>query len=94
MSTVNLTETLIRVLDRQPQLAGQIEDKLLNSGILFIPPDARQARIAAHARMTYPLNLGDCFVYALAVVEDCPILALDEDFRSTDQPVVFPESSS
>jgi ribonuclease VapC len=90
MSTVNLAETLIRVRDRQPQLYDQIEDELLSSGIRFVPPDVEQARIVAEARFRYPLNLGDCFAYALATVEDCPILAKDSDFRKTDRPVLFP----
>jgi len=90
MSTVNLTETLIRVRDRQPQLYETIETELLTSGIRFIPPDVEQAKIAAEARLRYPLNLGDCFAYALAVVEDCPILALDSDFRAVDRPVLRP----
>jgi ribonuclease VapC len=92
MSTVNLTETLIRVRDRQPQLYETIETELLTSGIRFVPPDVEQAKIAAEARLRYPLNLGDCFAYALAVVENCPILALDSDFRAVDRPVVLPES--
>ncbi|HEX4965777.1 MAG TPA: type II toxin-antitoxin system VapC family toxin [Thermoanaerobaculia bacterium] len=90
MSTVNLTETLIRVRDRQPQLYEQIEEALLSSGIRFVPPDVEQARIAAEARMKYPLNLGDCFAYALATVERCPILAKDSDFRKADNPVLHP----
>lgn len=71
--------------------AGAIEAELLSSGIRFIPPDVQQARIAAEARLRYPLNLGDCFAYALASVEDCPILALDGDFRSVDVPVLTPD---
>ncbi len=94
MSTVNLTETLIRVRDRQAQLADEIEERLLQSGIRFVPPDVEQARIAASARLRYPLNLGDCFVYALAVTEDCAILALDRDFRAVDRPVVAPWTES
>ena len=92
MSTVNLTETMIRVRDRQPQLYEKIEAELLSSGIRFVPPDVRQAQIAAEARLRYPLNLGDCFAYALAVAEECSILALDEDFRSVDRPVLLPAS--
>ena len=92
MSTVNLTETQIRVRDRQPQSFEQIEMELLNSGIRFVPPDVQQARIAAEARLRYPLNLGDCFAYALAVVEDLPILAVDRDFQSTDRPAVSPDT--
>ena len=92
MSTVNLTETLIRVRDRQPQLYETIESELLRSGIRFVPPDVEQAGIAAEARLRYPMNLGDCFAYALAVVENCPILAIDSDFRRVDRPVLRPES--
>ncbi len=90
MSTVNLTETLIRVRDRQPQVADEIEDRLLQSGIRFVAPDVEQARLAAVARLRFPLNLGDCFVYALAAVEGCSILALDRDFRSVDCSVILP----
>src|SRR3954453_14996338 len=93
MSTVNLAETLIRVRDRQPQLYSQIEEELLSSGIRFVPPDVEQARIVAEARIRYPLNLGDCFAYALAKVESCPILAKDSDFRKADNPVLFPPQS-
>lgn len=91
MSTVNLTETLIRVRDRRPQAAQQLEEILLSSGIRFVAPDVAQARVAAEARLRYPLNLGDCFVYALAVQENCPILTLDQDFRRVDRPVILPD---
>ena len=90
MSTVNLTEALIRIRDRQPQLYGEIEARLLASGIRFVAPDVEQAQIAAKARLQYPLNLGDCFAYALAVQEKCPILTLDHDFLAVDQRVVLP----
>jgi ribonuclease VapC len=92
MSTVNLTETLIRIRDRQPHLYETLEAELLSSGIRFVLPDVEQARIAAEARLRYPLNLGDCFAYALATVESCPILARDRDFRAVDRPVVLPEA--
>lgn len=92
MSTVNLSETLIRVRDRQPHHYEKIEARLLNSGIRFMPPDVRQAQIAAKARLRFPLNLGDCFAYALAVVEDCPVLAADRDFRAIDRPFLLPPS--
>lgn len=92
MSTVNLAETLIRLRDRQPNLYEQLEAQLLGSGIRFIAPDEQQARIVAEARFRYPLNLGDCFAYALAAVEDCSILALDRDFRNVDRPVLLPGS--
>ncbi len=91
MSTVNLTETLILTKDRQPQLFEELAERLLTSDIRFVAPDADQARVAADARLRYPLNLGDCFAYALASAEGAPILTLDEDFRAVDVPVVMPE---
>lgn len=90
MSTVNLTETLIRLQDRQPQLFAALEEKLLYNGIRFVAPDVEQSRIAATARIKFPLNLGDCFAYALAFQEDCPILTLDKDFRILNHEVIHP----
>ncbi|HSW94093.1 MAG TPA: type II toxin-antitoxin system VapC family toxin [Gammaproteobacteria bacterium] len=90
MSTVNLTETLIHLQDRQPQLFSTLEDKLLYNGIRFVAPDVEQSKIAAQARINFPLNLGDCFAYALAIKEDCPILTLDKDFLKLDHPIIFP----
>lgn len=90
MSTVNLAEALIRIRDRQPTLAGELQTRLLGSGIHFVPPDQAQAVIAARARHQFPLNLGDCFAYALAVSQDCEILTLDDDFRKTDRPILLP----
>jgi ribonuclease VapC len=90
MSTVNLTETLIRLRDRRPESVDEIEELLLEGGIRFIAPDAGQAKIAAEARFRYPLNLGDCFAYALASTQGGPILTLDLDFRSVDVEVLLP----
>lgn len=90
MSTVNLTETLIRLRDRQPVRFVELERQLLNSGIRFVPPDIEQARIAAEARLRFPLDLGDCFVYALARIESQAILTLDSDFRCLDVAVITP----
>lgn len=90
MSTVNLTEVLIVLRDRQPQQFEALERRVLESGIRFVAPDADQARIAAEARGRMPLNLGDCFAYALAAVEGCPILTVDADFARLDHPVLLP----
>lgn len=90
MSTVNLAEVLIIVRDRQPQLYQEIETQLMELGIRFVAPDLEQTRIAADARIRYPLNLGDCFAYALARAEECSVLTLDEDFRIVDLEVVLP----
>ncbi|HWO23372.1 MAG TPA: type II toxin-antitoxin system VapC family toxin [Kofleriaceae bacterium] len=90
MSTVNLAETLILIRDRQPQLYDELEAQILELGIRFVAPDVAQARLAAEARVRFPLNLGDCFAYALACEEDCPILTLDQDFRAVDREVILP----
>jgi uncharacterized protein with PIN domain len=90
MCTVNLTETLIHLQNRQPKLFPVLEETLFNSGIQFIAPDQEQAHIAARARLKYPLNLGDCFAYALAVKENCSILTLDKDFKALDNSVIHP----
>lgn len=90
MSTVNLAECLIRIRDRQPHLGDDIAEELLTSGIRFVAPDVEHATLAAEARMRYPLNLGDCFAYALARVEGMAVLTLDRDFRALDVPVILP----
>jgi hypothetical protein len=40
---VKLSETLIRVRDRQPHHYEKIEAELLNSGIRFVPPGSEAA---------------------------------------------------
>jgi len=90
MSTVNLAEALILIQDRQPQLFRQLRISILGSPIRFVPPSVEHAETAAAARLRYPLNLGDCFAYALARHEGTPVLTLDPDFRRVDIPVVLP----
>lgn len=90
MSTVNLTEVLIHLRDRRPGAIAELEDRVLTLGLRYVPPSVEQARVAAAARLRYPLNLGDCFVYALAIEERSAILTLDTDFRAVDCPVVMP----
>jgi len=92
MSTVNLAEALILIRDRQPKLYGELETQILSSGIAFIAPDTQQALIASAARIEYPLNLGDCFAYALAVTENGAILTLDRDFTKTNVRCVIPKA--
>lgn len=90
MSTVNLAETLILFKDRQPHLFKDIEQKLFDSYIKFIPPDISQAKMAAQARLKFPINLGDCFAYALAKQNNYAILTLDSDFLKTDCEIIIP----
>lgn len=93
MSTVNLTECLLRIRSRQPVKADQLESELLAGEIEFVAPDKAQAILAARARLLYPLNLGDCFAYALAKTHNQPLLTLDRDFRSTDITIIQPQRS-
>ncbi|MCS6951726.1 MAG: type II toxin-antitoxin system VapC family toxin [Bryobacterales bacterium] len=90
MSAVNYAETLALLQDRQPNLYAELRDAIRASPIRLVPPTEEQAEIAAEARLRYPLNLGDCFAYALAKVEDCPLLTLDRDFSKTDLRVILP----
>jgi len=89
MSTVNLTEVLILVANKRPHLLQEIRDEIYASSIELMPPTVTQAEIAANARVKYPLNLGDCFAYALAKSEGDSIITLDKDFLKTDLDVVF-----
>ncbi len=90
MSTVNYAEALILIHDRQPHLFEEMRDRILESSIRLIAPTAEHAETAALARLRYPLNLGDCFAYALARHEDRPLLTLDRDFRRTDIKALLP----
>ena len=65
MSTINLTECLIILRLRRPRQADALAQRLLASSIDFVPTDRAQAELAAAARDAYPLNLGDCFAYAI-----------------------------
>ena len=90
MSTVNYAEALILVTDRSPSTAVHVREAVEASSIRLVPPSVRHAEIAAVARKRYRLNLGDCFAYALAKDEACPVLTLDRDFRATDVAAVLP----
>jgi ribonuclease VapC len=90
MSTVNYAEALILVADRSPAAAVHVREAVESSSIRLVSPSVQHAEIAAIARGRYPLNLGDCFAYALAKGEDCPVLTLDRDFRRTDVAAVLP----
>jgi len=90
MSTVNLTEALIIIRSRQEKLFDQLRTEIFGTPIRFVPPTVKHAETAAWARLKFPLNLGDCFAYALAKEEDDSLLTLDTDFGQTDIPIVIP----
>ena len=84
ISAVNYTECLIRVLDRAPDAAETLERALAGFALEVVPVDLLLASVAANARLRYPINLGDCFAYALAKTRKLPLLTLDGDFSKTD----------
>jgi ribonuclease VapC len=94
MSTANYAEALILIGKKGAEALQTFRDWLQESSIRLVPLSMEQAEIAAVARRKYPLNLGDCFAYALAKENNCPVLTLDSDFRNADVPVVSPRSSS
>lgn len=88
MSAVNYTECLIRVLDSAPDSAGVLEHALAEFALEIVPVDRVLASAAAHARLKYPINLGDCFAYSLAKARGIALLTLDSDFAKTDVQLV------
>lgn len=94
MSSVNYAEVLILLQSKQPAHAAMIREEIEQTSIRVVPSTPQHAEIAAAARLKYPLNMGDCFAYALAKEEDCPLLTLDRDFRNTDISVVLPKRVS
>jgi ribonuclease VapC len=88
MSAVNYAECLIRVLDRAPLAANTLERTLAEFALEIVPVDRMLASDAAIARLRYPINLGDCFAYALAKSRGMTLLTLDADFDKTDVALV------
>ena len=88
MSAVNYTECLIGVLDRAPDSAAVLERALAEFAVEIMPVDRLLASAAAHARLKYPINLGDCFACSLAKARGIALLTLDSDFAKTDAQLV------
>ena len=67
------------------------------AGIGLAPVDGAQARLALRARIRFGrgmghgglLNFGDAFSYALARVNEAPLLSIGDDFGTTDVAVAF-----
>jgi ribonuclease VapC len=78
-------------------LSGEMNTLLERLGFTVVPVTAAVSRRIAEAyarwgRGVHPagLNLGDCFAYALARENDCPLLYVGEDFARTDLPRASP----
>jgi ribonuclease VapC len=96
MSVANYVETgTVLAGRRHDARAGAIRDLdafLDEAGIMLVPIDASQARVALAARIRFGrgmghgglLNFGDAFAYALAKVNSAPLLFTGDDFKRTD----------
>lgn len=79
------------------QAIDDLDDFLIEAGIALVPVDVRQARLALRARVRYGrgmghggmLNFGDVFSYALARLNDAPLLFIGNDFSGTDVEVAL-----
>lgn len=80
-----------RIVASRNNLAPEMDALLsgLDFRIVGVAPDDIAAIAAAYRRWGkgfHParLNFGDCFAYALARTQDCPLLFVGNDFRQTD----------
>ena len=79
------------VMAERRGLAGVIQDMLATVRARVMPLDEPAARTAADAYARYgkgihpaSLNLADCYAYALARSNACPLLYVGDDFDLTD----------
>lgn len=89
ISAATLTETLIAAAARQ--LHSEMNLLVSNLALTILPLTEARAHDAVRAYMSWgkgfhaaKLNFGDCFAYALAREQDCPLLFVGEDFAGTD----------
>jgi ribonuclease VapC len=99
ISAATLFEASIVADGIRDHVAGRrFDDICRDSGLLVVPFDAEQARIAREAYREYGkgsghkarLNFGDCFAYALARVTGELLLYKGTDFQHTDVTSALP----
>jgi ribonuclease VapC len=97
ISAATLTETLIVSArgNRHPEMMELIEEL----GLTVVDLSEALATDAAEAYRTWGksfhragLNFGDCFAYALANQQECPLLFIGDDFSQTDIVCALPKS--
>jgi ribonuclease VapC len=93
LSAPSYLETAIVMMARSGREAQEKLDRLLSDLAIEIVPFTRdQAALAITAYQQYGkgrghaagLNFGDCFTYALAKLQDEPVLFKGDDFSRTD----------
>jgi ribonuclease VapC len=98
MSVASFVETSIVIEARVgPDGVRDLDLFLSKADIELVPVDAEQAHLARLAFRQYGkkrrpagLNFGDCFSYALAKLENKPLLYKGEDFSHTDLELAVP----
>lgn len=91
LSAASYVELSIIALARGARGRAELEAMLADAAIEIVPVTPDQARLAADAYERYgkgrhaaALNFGDCFAYALAKIQDRPLLFKGADFALTD----------
>jgi ribonuclease VapC len=84
VSPVNYVESLIVLADRKGISIDRAKEAIAALKLEILELTLNDCVAAAEARLRFPLNLGDCFAYAAAVVRGLPLLALDSDFNKSD----------
>lgn len=89
ISAGTMLESLIVAFGRRAE--PPLRDLFDDFGIRVEPVTEARAKAAAAGYRRYgkrfhaaSLNLGDCFAYALAREQDCPLLFIGDDFALTD----------
>jgi ribonuclease VapC len=81
-----------RLLSKPDDVGHLVSQMLQDASVKIAPVDEVQAIVALEARVRFGkgfgaragLNYGDSFAYALAKVQNAPLLFVGDDFRHTD----------
>jgi ribonuclease VapC len=84
MSWVNVAEAGMTCERRRAGGARAVVTAIAELQLDMLQPDAATVMAAVEARQRFPLNFGDCFAYAHALLLGEPLLTLDDDFLKTD----------
>lgn len=92
VSAATVVELTLGILGRYGEAGEPLLDRFLRSiTATIVGVDEEQMAVARDAAIRFgrgrhaaALNFGDCFSYALAVVQDQPLLFTGDDFAQTD----------
>lgn len=89
MSWVSLAEASMTIAKENRVAPAAVEAALADLGVEMLDADHEVVRTATEARLRFPINFGDCFAYAHALLRGEPLLTLDADFLKTDLPEIL-----